>query len=579
MRINSFLKKVDNRHLELLGIAVIAIIMFPIVYLICRDGNGSAIFQVHDQLDETILSYVFAARYGNVALYEQMMCGVPSEGLKASSVIFVPLYKLFSVYSAFEIQYFIVITSAFFSMYFCVKRITGSSVSALIAATMFSFLPVHSIYGNALLGTPIILAAMMKYEEPLLKSKITGVLAIIYFGLSANIALSGWAALGFVFLYCVYKALKDKKLSFNRLFPFISLFVTYIFTNLDLIAQVFSDDSFVSHRIEMLSEKDSGIFRGRFWGLLTNGTCEYEANSMHEWIIIPLIAAILFLALCEQARKLLKPFIVTGIFILFFAFFSSLFSTKLFDDIQNCMPGMFSSFQFNRLYYFLPGCYYLLLGICSAIIINGISRWNYAVAYVVLAGLNVPLVLSIVKDHDGIFYQNINQINNGQSVTGYITMKRLYAEDLMQEIEDAIGKEMSTYRIVNIGISPVASLMHGFHTIDGYSNNYPLEYKHKFREIIEGELAENDYIKAYFDNWGSRCYAFYHEWGSAYMLGDGFNGTIDDLRMDISKMKDMNCQYIFSVGEITDCGRYGLISLGEFSNEDSYWNIWVYELQ
>ena len=60
-------------------------------------------------------------------------------------------------------------------------------------------------------------------------------------------------------------------------------------------------------------------------------------------------------------------------------------------------------------------------------------------------------------------------------------MRNLYSEDLMETISERIGKDMSTYRVVHIGISPVAALMHGFYTIDGYSNNYPLEYKKAFR--------------------------------------------------------------------------------------------------
>ena len=54
----------------------------------------------------------------------------------------------------------------------------------------------------------------------------------------------------------------------------------------------------------------------------------------------------------------------------------------------------------------------------------------------------------------------------------------------MQEIDDAIGRDKSTYRVAHLGISPAPALMHGFYTVDGYSNNYPLEYKHRFREVI-----------------------------------------------------------------------------------------------
>ena len=77
----------------------------------------------------------------------------------------------------------------------------------------------------------------------------------------------------------------------------------------------------------------------------------------------------------------------------------------------------------------------------------------------------------------------------------------------------------------------------------------------------------NDYNKAYFDNWGSRFYAFYHEWGNAYMLGKSFNGKINDLRLNFDKLKELNCRYIFSAGEILNCDRYGLNYIGCFTND------------
>ena len=45
-------------------------------------------------------------------------------------------------------------------------------------------------------------------------------------------------------------------------------------------------------------------------------------------------------------------------------------------------------------------------------------------------------------------------------------------------------------------------------TIDGYHNIYPLSYKKKFRAVIENEIEKNNDFKKYYDNWGSRIYAF-----------------------------------------------------------------------
>ncbi|MBO5281674.1 MAG: hypothetical protein J6B43_00890, partial [Lachnospiraceae bacterium] len=61
---------------------------------------------------------------------------------------------------------------------------------------------------------------------------------------------------------------------------------------------------------------------------------------------------------------------------------------------------------------------------------------------------------------------------------------------------------------MSLGITPAAALYNGFYCLDGYSNLYPLEYKHEFREIIARELEKSEGVRVYFDAWGNRCYLF-----------------------------------------------------------------------
>ncbi|EKC79705.1 hypothetical protein LEA_02164, partial [human gut metagenome] len=116
---------------------------------------------------------------------------------------------------------------------------------------------------------------------------------------------------------------------------------------------------------------------------------------------------------------------------------------------------------------------------------------------VILAVCLLP-TLQLLKVNSGM-YLNVNQINNGSGITGYISWESWFSEDLMQEIDDAIGRDKSTYRVAHLGISPAPALMHGFYTVDGYSNNYPLEYKHRFREVIAPEIEKNEEVRVYFD--------------------------------------------------------------------------------
>lgn len=570
------LKKIDEAHLEIPGLCYVILLLAPILYLNIRDGLGSSFFPMFDQLDETILNYVFSARYFGQSVYEQMMCGVPAEGLKPFCPFFLPIYMIFDVYVAFTLQYVITVVTAFFGTYFCCKKLSGSSVGAFFSAALFATLPIHSIYGNVVTGAPLLLLCFLNWQEEEKKKRIRAAIGTIYYGLSTSFVLCGWAAVclsfGAIFLFSLGKKKMQKKLFTGWLI----LFCTYVICNLDLIYEVFSPSGFVSHRTEF-GFGGSGLSFGYYLKeILLNGTFAYEAESKHDWFL-PMIA--LGLILCLVVKKL-KPyrkvfFELLGLNLLI-AVLYSFFSTDLIYDWQHHFTGMLSSFQLNRFYYFMPGIWYLLLGLSLSFIITALGEKRQFVGSVLCGLICVPLFFFVVRE--SIIHYNINMIKNGNDNARYLTMKNLYDEELMNAIEQVIGEPIDSYRVAHIGICPVASLMHGFSTIDGYSNNYFLEYKHTFREVIAGELERSEYLRTYFDCWGSRCYCFYHEWGDSYYLNRYFTGKINDLHLNMDKMKELNCRYILSAGEILDPEQYGLEFMGQYYTEKGFWNVWLYKI-
>ena len=580
-KVTEFIKKVDKAYLEIAIPFLILLIISPIIYLYVRDGAGSGIFSFHDQLDETILSYVFTAKYFGKDVYEQMFYGgIPTVSLKPNSMLFVVLYRFFSVYFAFLIQYVIVIATAFFGMYYCLKIVfkTGS-IAALSAGFLFALLPFLSVYGNSVAGTPLVILCIYSTFNEKIKIRIFSYIGLAYYALTAGLVLSGWVVLGTVLLLFIVESIRKKKLAVNLLVAFASLLFPSIFANFDLVKEFLGIEAFVSHRVEFGFGDNSDTFIQTFKEFLFSEDYQYEAVTNHLPVYVAIVIALIFMIVFRSYKKYIKKFAILLGSILGIILIADIFHMNSVNHILNKVGGMFSSFNFERVFYFLPGLWYILLGYCGSIILKSFKERIMIVGLVVTLGVMFLCFYHLVKDPDGIFHQNVNQINNGENVTGYITMKNAYAEKLMEQIDGAIGKDKSTYRVVHIGISPVVSLINGFYTVDGYSNNYPLEYKQKFREAIAGELELSEYNKTYFDCWGSRCYAFYHEWGNAYMLGKGFEGKIDDLRLNMEKLKGLDCEYIFSAGEIIDPEKYGLRDMGYFEDEESYWGIYVYEIR
>ena len=87
-------------------------------------------------------------------------------------------------------------------------------------------------------------------------------------------------------------------------------------------------------------------------------------------------------------------------------------------------------------------------------------------------------------------------------------------------------------RVMSVGLDPMVAVMNNIKVIDGYHNIYPLDYKIKFRKIIEKELESNIKLKKYYDNWGSRVYAFYNDQ--------------NNLMLNFQYAKRLNADYVIS---------------------------------
>ena len=73
---------------------------------------------------------------------------------------------------------------------------------------------------------------------------------------------------------------------------------------------------------------------------------------------------------------------------------------------------------------------------------------------------------------------------------------------------EKIKKVVKTSRVLSVGLDPMVAVMNGIKVIDGYHALNPVNYKKEFRKIIEKELDADNFTKKYYDNWGSRVYAF-----------------------------------------------------------------------
>lgn len=598
-RINGAVAVLDR--LPLWGIGLL---LFGMVFLPLFIWGERCVFPIHDQLDETILCYVLNAKYLGTGtdIFPELLGGVNASGMQPSAVLFVPLYRLFPALTAFLLQYAAAFLCGFFGMYFAVKELTGSSILALAMGGCFCMLPAQPVYGLSVMGVPLLIWCFLKLWKR--ERIVLSFWWILFFGLTTHLVLIGYVVLAFWAL-ALFREWIKKRPNLWLCLGFVWLAGIYAAVNHSLFAElIFGGGDYVSHREELVNSA------APFWDTVKSVFLHsaQHADSLHEYLIAPIGAAVIlggffYKRLDEKRRRRYVGAaaglaVLTGIALLY-----GICKWQPVVDFKNGCSGFLRYFQLERFYWLYPAGWYLEFGLCFSLWWgeNGVGNPSKdkeareesvrsggkgqglrslserpLLKLIVLAAVLLPTLQQIKVN--SYFYMNVNQYNNGSGITGYISWESFYAEDLMQTLEEAIGRDKTEYRVAHFGMSPAPALMHGFYTVDGYSNNYPLEYKHRFRRVIARELEKAPETAAYFDTWGSRCYLFNSETGNVWMLGKQSRIVYENPELNIEALRELGCGYLFSCGEIQNAGELGLELMGYYETESSFWGVWLYKL-
>ncbi len=573
-KLNALFYKIDHMPLFILGLFFVLINFAFYIF----QGEKS-VFPIHDQLDETLLSYVLSARhlFDGGTVFPELLGGLNKDGLQPSAPLFVLLYRVLPLYWAFVVQYLIVFLTAFYGMYFCVRSFTHSNIISLCIAMCFSMLPYQPIYGNSLVGIPLVICAIINLTAG--RKKLAAVICLAYYALTAHLVLSGFVVLGFWMLYIIYLMVTKRAVKWN-LIGFGTLIAFYIVINLSLFTNlIVSNTGFVSHREEFVNYA-TGFTQGIKEVLFPVGET-LHVPSYHTALILP-IFVILFLALLLNKRlnKEGKTWLIISVIgIVMIATVTLVYGVLSMDFVANWkneQQGFFRYFSAQRIIWIYPTLWYLEAAIVIRLAWSLVENISWVKIGILICAL-VPTFVSI--GYASYFYLNVNQYNNGSNITGYISWESYFAEDVMEEIDKCIGKQKDTYKIAHLGMNPTPSLIHGFYTVDGYSNNYSLAYKHSFREVMKDELSKEEATRIYFDEWGSRCYLFNHISGTYMWIDKNNNATYHDLELNINKLHQLGCEYIFSALQIEDAEDMNLEFIECFESDISYWKVWLYKVK
>jgi hypothetical protein len=139
--------------------------------------------------------------------------------------------------------------------------------------------------------------------------------------------------------------------------------------------------------------------------------------------------------------------------------------------------------------------------------------------------------------------------------------------------------------VASFALIPGIALYNGFRTVDGFFSNYPLEYKHRFREVIAPELEKDPFLREVYDKWGAHVHLYTSELGMVvgyrkrgYWTKDQPVRVVRDLRFDADALRALGAEYVLSAVEIEGHEGLGLRFERRFARDDSPWEIYLYSL-
>ena len=549
-----------KKYINLFPLIILVLYVFPYLYL-AEDMH----LMVHDNLDSNwvwfkmLVESGHAFSYNNDAQIPNLLNGIPRNLFFSEFNILVLLTYLFDIYWVYVINRVLIVIIAYFGMSLFLKnhiiKNQKKNWEIILGISLcFALLPYWPPGCLSVAGQPLIINSFLK-----IRSNNYNIYDWLIIGLFPMFSI--FVNIGIIVILVMSLILfRDIYINKTINWPFILsiLFITIVYLGIDirLIYSTFIDNSFVSHRSVFNTESLSltEVFRtfknNFFYG-------HYSTVTRHDiFIIISIIASSLII---WHNNIIDKYFLIIGIAIFSSSLIYGFNSWEGILFLKDQYP-IFRMFQF-RFYWINPILWYSLFAISLSYINNFVRKGNYLVY-----GLLLFQIILLLREHENIKYQHNP------------TFKQFFAKEQFTEIRNFIGMQQSDYRVVSLGIHPSIAHYNNFFTMDAYFYNYPLSYKYLFRKTIEDELSKDDRIKTYFDDWGSRCYLFSSELGLSNSFTKEKKVKIDNLSINIDKLKEMGCNYILSSVEILKHNNIKIDLLKKFIHDESSWDIYLYQL-
>lgn len=539
----------------------------PTIFL----GPG-AFFNAFDSLDSFVVWYRLATQRAYAwappyTIIEPFMGGVPKFTLVSTFNVYYWLNLLLPTFYAFQFYNIFISAVALIGMWLLCRRHLGiNEPASAFLALSFAFTPFLPTWGLSIAGQPLLLFVILNIRKG--RPAIWNWLILAAFPFTSNFQSAGVFIL-FAFGVLIGFDIVQKRPAGRLLLAFVVLLAVYLATKIDLIQNLLGGEGFVSHRTEMRRFPVSlGVCLKIFARYFLLGNVDV-ALSLHTFVLLPFVCLVYALHVLRK-RELPHGLTTTLAIIVLICLYIAILNWEPIVALRNG-SDVLRMFSLERFHIFLQMLWHIAAAQAFLLIIP--KYQGRVLAVVAVAQLAVCFA------YQPTYYERF--VKRFVSIVPYhyiFTYEDYYAERMFDNIKAAIEKPENTYRVASIGIPPAVAQYNGLHTIDGYSSNYPLAYKHQFRNIIATELEKNENNRGFFDFWGSQCLIVYDQglpYFETHMTRDmAVAGR--PVTLSYKALRDLKCDYILSAENIRDPEKSGLRKLAIFSSP--IWRVSLYEV-
>lgn len=543
--------------------------------------GGDSYIGIHDNLDIHIADYqVLRLNHAFFSHGQELplLGGIDRNFLLSEVSLYSLLYVLLPNFAAYVAGYFLKILIALGSGILLGKDILKEKYESyawlvVLGSLTYGLLPLYPAFSFSFASLPLFVFLIRRIRDQ--KGKRYYLFLFLY-PLLSYFTFFGPFLVGYLFLYTLYRCVKERKICGRLPAAVLLLCCGYAVVEYRLFFLMFASGRPTIRETMVMGADSAAAICRNIADVFVNSI--FHAEDVHRWFVLPVCMIYLFWLNAGYIRRRKWKeafgdyFNLIFLLLVFNCVIYGIYTWEGFRTVIETAVPPLKGWQFNRTVFFNPFLWYAELFMIAGRL-YGKNRKRISLALVLLAML-VPLgKQTLYNDFYNTVYTHAYMLVK-QKDTQSLSYREFYSQALFDNIKEEIGyggEYAAAY-----GMHPAVLNYNGIATLDGCLSYYYQSYKEEFRKVIAPALEENEAGRVYFDDWGARAYLFSATDDTVWNPVKVMNVTDERLFIDADAFRRLGGVWIFSRIRISNDAQLGLSLKGCYRDPSSPYTIYVY---